>query len=61
MSPVSGSVVAKAPMTVPTARLSAIEFAEIVRSAGDSLTLVTVTARAFVSVSDPSLTSTVTS
>ena len=45
----------------PTETFSAMELAERVISVGDSLTFVTVTAIAFVAVSDPSLTCTVTS
>ena len=49
------------PTTLPTAAFSAMELAERAISVGDSLTFVTVTTIAFVAVSVPSLTCTVTS
>ena len=61
MSPASGSVVDNVPTTVPAGRFSATEAPVIVISVGPSSTLVTVTATAFVAVSAPSLTCTVTS
>ena len=61
MSPASGSLLESVPTTLPTAAFSAIELAERTMSVGDSLTFVTVTATAFVAVSVPSLTCTVTS
>ena len=61
VSAASGSAVESVPTTLPTARFSAMELTERAMSVGDSLTFVTVTAIAFVAVSVPSLTCTVTS
>ena len=63
VSPASGSVAENVPMTVPIGRFSATGFTGVMiqGSVGGSLMFVTVTTIAFVAVSDPSLTCTVTS